>query len=516
MPRFPWLRTRKKTDPELVERPPIRLEAFSNGEYFHEQTTHERKVFREILAQADEKARRLGMQRREFLASAMGMATSLSVLNLAASCASEKPGAAEGGYSIPPEATMDCAQAEAILSGDEFIFDIQTHHIESEGAWRETNPTSGATLATLFSKFNGCKDPDLTRCVGEDAYLQQVFLESDTTVAVLSGLSAPICTQERTMRCGAPLDNDALAKSMERFNAIARSQRVINHCQVNPTDHLDLQLAMMERIRAQYGVGGWKTYPEWGPNGVGWNMYDEDSGIPLIEKARALDEKVICIHKGIVFPGWDRATSDPRDVGIVAKAYPDTAFIVYHSAIEFEPTPETEGAYDPDNTLGTDRLIRTVQDNDLRGKNMYAELGSVWAQVMNNPTMAQHVIGKLLKHLGPEHVLWGSESVWLGSPQSQIEAFRAFQISKEFQETHGYPELTPEIKAKIFGLSAAKLYGIDPNVKRCKIRETSLARSKQVLDGELGGRRWSFQEMGGPRTRREFTRLARFTGGKPG
>lgn len=512
MSRFPWLRMHKKTAPELTERPPIRLEAFSNGEYFHEQTAIERKIFHEIVAQADDKARQLGMARREFLASAMGMATSLSVLNLAASCTQT-----DGGYPIPREATLDCAHAEAILNSQgDFIFDIQTHHIEAEGTWRTTNPTSGAMLATLFSKYNGCTDSDLTRCIDEDAYLQQMFFESDTTVAVLSGFSAPLCTEERMSRCGAPLDNDALAKSVERFNTLARSQRVVNHCQVNPTDYLDRQLAMMERIQAQYGVGGWKTYPEWGPNGKGWAMHDEHAGIPLIEKARALGVKLICIHKGIVFPGWDRAASDPADVGVVARAYPDTNFIVYHSAIEFEPTLKDEGPYDPQNPRGTDRLIRTLNDNDLRGKNMYAELGSVWAQVMNDPVMAQHVIGKLLKHFGPDHVLWGSESIWLGSPQPQIEAFRAFQISTAFRELYGYPELTHEIKAKIFGRSAAKLYGIDPEQTRCKIDAGALARAKQVIDGEIGARRWVFQEMAGPRTRREFATLSRLTGGKPG
>ena len=190
---------------------------------------------------------------------------------------------------------------------------------------------------------------------------------------------------------------------------IAHSQRVVNHCQVNPTDQLDLQLAMMERIHAQYGVGGWKTYPEWSPDGKGWAMDDENAAIPLIEKARQLGARVVCIHKGIVFPGWDRAASDPADVGIVAKAYPDTTFIVYHSAIEFEPRAESEGPYNPNNTQGTDRLIRTLLNNDLTGKNLYAELGSVWAQVMNDSIMAQHVMGKLLKHFGPDHVLWGSE-----------------------------------------------------------------------------------------------------------
>jgi hypothetical protein len=81
---------------------------------------------------------------------------------------------------------------------------------------------------------------------------------------------------------------------------------------------------------------------------------------------------------------------------------------------------------------------------------------------------------------------------------------------------YGYPELTDALKAKIFGLSAAKVYGIDPEAIRCNVKQTSLSRLKDVMDGELGGRRWSFQEMGGPRTRREFMNLAKLTGGKPG
>jgi predicted TIM-barrel fold metal-dependent hydrolase len=331
---------------------------------------------------------------------------------------------------------------------------------------------------------------------------------------VLSGFPTPLCTPEKTSGCGNPLDNDAIAKSRDRFNALAHSQRVVNHCQVNPTDHLDLQLAIMERIASDYGVWGWKLYPEWGPTGKGYWLDDPNSGIPMIEKARELGVKVICIHKGLVFPGWDAETSDPKDVGVVAKMFPDTKFVVYHSAIEFGAAGE--GPYDAANEQGTDRLCRTVVDNDLKGKNVYAELGSVWSQVMNQPTIAQHVIGKLLKYVGEDNVLWGSECVWFGSPQPQIEAFRAFQIPDELREQHGYPELTPALKAKIFGLSAAKVYGVDPNALRCKMKATTLARIKHELDGELGPRRWAFQEMGGPRTRREFFRLSKLTGGKPG
>src|SRR6185436_6240956 len=96
MRRAPWLKLRKKTDQELPLQPPIRLGNFSNGEFFHEQTPLERKIHREILIRADEKARRLAMDRRDFLASAMGMATSLSVLNMAACASTTEGGSAQG------------------------------------------------------------------------------------------------------------------------------------------------------------------------------------------------------------------------------------------------------------------------------------------------------------------------------------------------------------------------------------------------------------------------------------
>jgi hypothetical protein len=130
--------------------------------------------------------------------------------------------------------------------------------------------------------------------------------------------------------------------------------------------------------------------------------------------------------------------------------------------------------------------------------------------------VAQHVIGKLLLHLGEDNVLWGSECVWLGSPQPQIEAFRRFEISTELQDQYGYPALTPSLKAKILGLSAARVYGIDPEATRCRIKAGQLARLKDRMDAELGPRRWAFQKMGGPRTRREWFDFIRATGGKPG
>jgi predicted TIM-barrel fold metal-dependent hydrolase len=233
-------------------------------------------------------------------------------------------------------------------------------------------------------------------------------------------------------------------------------------------------------------------------------MDDEEIGVPFVEHCIALGEPLICAHKGFPLPGFDREHADPRDVGPIAARYPEVNFIVYHSAFETQ-----SGPYDP-NGGSVNRLIRTVEDHGLKGKNVYAEMGSAWVLSMGNAVAAQHYIGTLLKHLGEDNVLWGSECVWFGSPQPQIEMFRALEISQEFQDLYGYPALTPEIKAKIFGLNAAKLYRIDPEKTRCTLDTGQLARAKQELDAELGDRRWAFQPLYGPRTRREFVRLQRW------
>ena len=75
---------------------------------------------------------------------------------------------------------------------------------------------------------------------------------------------------------------------------------------------------------------------------------------------------------------------------------------------------------------------------------------------MRYPTQAAHVLGKLLKYVGEDNVLWGTDCLFYGSPQDQIQALRSFHISAEFQDRFGYPELTKEIKAKILGLNGAR------------------------------------------------------------
>jgi hypothetical protein len=150
---------------------------------------------------------------------------------------------------------------------------------------------------------------------------------------------------------------------------------------------------------------------------------------------------------------------------------------VYHSGYE---TGFAEGPYDPDGA-GVDRLVRSLADNGVApGSNVYAELGSTWRRLMGDPDQAAHLLGKLLLAVGEDNILWGTDSIWYGSPQDQIAAFRAFEIAPELRELLGYPALTPEVKAKILGGNAARLLGVTPPAGACaspEEREASEAES---------------------------------------
>jgi hypothetical protein len=165
-----------------------------------------------------------------------------------------------------------------------------------------------------------------------------------------------------------------------------------------------------------------------------------------------------------------------------------------------------EQAYDPGAKRdGVDTLIRSLVESGVKpGSNVYAELGSTWRFLMRDPEQAAHAMGKLFRYCGEDNVLWGTDSIWYGSPQDQIQPFRTFQISAELREKHGYPQITPALRAKVFGLNAARVYGVSAaEVKKFAARD-KVGRAKLAYQErpEPHFRTW------GPKTRREFLRFA--------
>jgi len=302
---------------------------------------------------------------------------------------------------------------------------------------------------------------------------------------------------------GNPLSLEEAERVRVLVEQMEGAHRLLLHAMVVPNAGPEIApLKLMEDALARYPIAAWKSYTQWGPDGIGWELDSPAVGIPFIEQARALGVRNICIHKGLLFAGFPEKYGRCADVGRAARLFPDMRFIIYHSGYE---AGTEEGPFAPDRAeRGVDVLIKSVLDNDIGpGGNVYAELGSTWRYVMRDPTTAAHLLGKLLTHIGQDNVLWGTDSIWYGSPQDQIQAFRSFEIAAPLREAHGYPALTPELKAKIFGLNGARVYAVELPERRKRTEVDPIGRRKAVYRERAAP---TFETFG-PRTDPEFEAL---------
>jgi hypothetical protein len=460
---------------------PIKLDATSNGEYEPVPLTPVAHAARAAAqASVDEAVRKLGMPRRRYLISLLGAAATLSAFDRTYAAT----GTRGGRYTIPNEGRFELAAAESKLAGDEFIFDVQLHHVDPNGAWRKR---AGANAFRGMPKA-ACGKPDHVECLSSAEMLKDVFLDSDTAMGVLSHVPGGPDTN--------PLDFEAAGATRTAVNALDGTERLLLHGRAMPT--LAGEIDSMDAQAARYPLVAFKTYTQFGPAGGpdGFFLDDERYGLPFIERARKLKVRNVAVHKGLPFGarGYDYSTC--RDIGPVAKRYPDMNFLIYHSG--FDPRVP-EGPYNAQAQAGVDALIASVEQSGMR-KNVYPELGSTWRYVMREPDQAAHLLGKLLRTFGDDNVLWGTDSIWYGSPQDQIQAFRAFEISREFQEKYGYPALTPERKRKILGLNAARVYNLKPDAMKAKLARDRVQKSRIEYQSNPDP---SFMTYG-PRNRREF------------
>ncbi len=445
-------------DPE-GRRLPIKLDSTSNGEFAPVPLwPANREANRLAHEAASAHAGRLGVPRRAFLTSACGAASTLLAFN-AANAAAGRTG---GFFDLPPEAALDqpLARAQVGPARQEFILDVQGHFIDT--------PKGNAKNA--------------------DVFLKDVFMDSDTDVMVLSFVPSARDAEPVTIQAA-----DHVRRLVDKLEG---THRLLLHGRVNPNQPGDLE--GMDELREKWGVSAWKTYTQYGPDGEGYFLSD-DVGIRFIEKARKLGVKNICVHKGLPFGRRSYAHSQCSDIGVVARRFPDVNFLIYHAGFV---TTVTEKAYDPSGASdGIDTLVTSLRRNQVPpGSNVYAELGSTWRFLMRDPEQAAHALGKLFLACGENNVLWGTDSIWYGSPQDQIQAFRTFQIAEPLRERHGYPQITAQMRAKVFGLNAATVYGLTAtDVKRHTARDAVARKRVAYLE-----RPEPHFDTYGPKTRREF------------
>ncbi len=441
------------------------------------QTPAQRGVELRILEEAGRLAPRLGLTRRQFLRTSGGIATSLLAMN-----------AVFGRFF--DVASVEAAEPAAFQarSGDPlFIFDVQLHYVgagydpaDEEVARRGVSKQALLGLRRSARRLN----PKLASDRGTLADLswanmvKEVFLDSETAMGLISTPPGPYPEQ-------AVVPPKEMTHFRDEINRVTQSRRMLAHGLITPQlGQRDLDF--MDQQAQTLKVDAWKGYTGAAPKGFdrGWFVDDEKIAYPMLERARKLGVKRVCVHKGLPL-GPVADYNHPRDLIKAATDFPDIDFLAYHSGLLRVPT---DGAAD---VPWTSEFCRMKKATSL--KNVYMELGSTFGQlVTTNPTACAHLLGQVIDAFGADHVLWGTDSIWYGTPQWQIDAFRRFEIPQALVDRHGYAPLTRAVKEQIFGLNAARLFAVDITAKRNEIPNDYLTRMKMAYldDGPAPSHRW--------------------------
>jgi uncharacterized protein len=421
------------------------------------QTREQRKVRAILLELGDRLAKRHGLTRDAFFKTPSGLATAFHAMNLVYG----------DHFGFNPAEDLDPAgsrqRAESL--SDQFIFDDQLHYVHDGYSRKDILFLRGFARLRLNPALKGEKTrKDKVQLVN---FFKEVFLESDTKVGLLSGATAD---QPQNWF----LPNEEIASGRDVINAALGSKGMLCHSLFAPGHPGYLE--EIDKAVEVYRPDSWKGYTTGDPfhySRFPWRLDDEKLAYPAYEKFLKAGIRNVCIHKGLLPAKFLKKIANWRYDGIedlprAAKDWPELNFIIYHAA--FQPSLRIPKKY----LTRFERDGRMDWVTDLAAipaehqvSNVYAEIGSTFAlTAVLHPRLAAAVLGILIKGLGEDHVLWGTDSVFYGSPQWQIEALRRIEIPDDMQEAKGFGPLGgPDsgIKKKIFGGNGARLYGLDPD-----------------------------------------------------
>ncbi|HEV2977392.1 MAG TPA: amidohydrolase family protein [Casimicrobiaceae bacterium] len=466
---------------------PIPVQSVSSDEFMPGPQTQKQRAFEaRVKTLGAQIAKRLGVSRRRFFQSAAGMAAAFLAMN-------DTYGPVFGvtkAEATEPERADDRAQK---LSG-QFIMDMHTHFLRPGTrvmtfvAQRQAVGKAGWN-PELRGKEQTIDDLMFTN------YLKEIYLDSDTKVACISG--APSEIPEDWF-----LTNEMKAQARADVNGLAGSKRMFAHAIFTPgydgwmeqVDHAinDLKPDSMKG----YTIGdntnkNLSKHP--------WRMDDEKLVYPAYAKFLKAGLKNVCVHKGLFPPSIEQqfpnllAYSDVRDVGKAAKDWPQLNFIIYHGGYRFAGGGNVEDAWAQLERTGRIEWITDLAEIPAKYgvTNVYADVGQLFAQsTIADPRVAAVMLGQLIKGMGADHVCWGTDAIWTGSPQWQIEALRRIEIPADLQKKYGLQPVGPAdgaVKTAIFGANNARLYNFTP-AQHMALASDGLARYRELYAKHGAGR----------------------------
>jgi uncharacterized protein len=462
---------------------PVPTQIVSSEEYFPPpQTAKQKEVEARVKTLGNQMAKKLGTSRRRFFQTAAGMAASFLAMNKVYGPLFE--------VSEAEASTPELAQARADGLKDQFVFDGHTHFLRDD-----TRIDTFVKQRQAVGQFGW--NPELAGkeqtmdSVKFDNYFKEIYLDSDTKVALLT--NAPSDVPEDWF-----IPQEGVFATRDKVNKAAGTKRMYAHFTITPgqpgwLDAIDQGVALKPDSWKGYTIGD-NTHKD--TSHYPWRADDEKLMYPAYEKFAKSGIKNVCIHKGLFAPGVEkqfpnlRPYVDVSDIGKAAKDWPHLNFIVYHSGYRWVGGPPADGMAEWDQTGRISWVSDLAEIPAKYGvKNVYGDLGQLFAwTAVAQPRLAAATMGTLVKGLGPHRIVWGTDAVWTGAPQWQIEGLRRLEIPVDMQKKYGFKPLGAadgHIKTAILGGNSARLYSF---YQHAELKTDRFAQIKDRYEKEGPGR----------------------------
>jgi predicted TIM-barrel fold metal-dependent hydrolase len=187
-----------------------------------------------------------------------------------------------------------------------------------------------------------------------------------------------------------------------------------------------------------------------------WRCDDRELAYPIYEHALKLGINVVQFHKGFPISRAPLDVLTPLDIERPARDFPEMTFAIHHLALPYFEECVYLAARYPNVVL-------------VLSGTMHLPFVAPWDFKM--------YLGRLLRDVGSDRLLWGSEAPLTGNPRPAIEWFWNMQIDDELQERHGFPRISEADKRRILGLNQARLFDVEvPEWSRLGAKSDGLVR----------------------------------------